>query len=223
MGSCISKCCLGPSSAIHPNQPQDKPVISQSTVQPVSNPSSTASFSFGSSTTDYCSFCSSKTKLSPSESTPSTKESKHIVILDPQKVSNPIPGPKQRLQTAAISKKLSTKRERSSSPSSFVRQKSFRREPNLRSASPPVRQESSYLLPAQRRKMAPVPSNFVKDPLIVNYCKKTERPLNSNNASRKLGKGHVVRSHLVYPEQSKGGRMEDINNPLIAMECFIFL
>ncbi|PKA64752.1 hypothetical protein AXF42_Ash016783 [Apostasia shenzhenica] len=246
MGSCVSKCCLKPSCPIHPN-PQDKLVISQSNITSVTNPSSSifsssdsitnsypssSSSSSSSSKTTPCSHESSLSSLPENKHIVKFQENKHIVVLDPHKDGNAMPtspnllgaklSPNQK-NFVKISRSLPTKRERSCSPPSFSRQKSIKVESKPVTAAPLWR---APLSPTRMIKIIP-PSHSMKDQRIIidRFQQRKTRPSRPYNASRRLvRKGDAVRSaHLVPQGQGQWRRMEDIDNPLISMECFIFL
>ncbi|KAG0500040.1 hypothetical protein HPP92_000112 [Vanilla planifolia] len=190
MGSCVSKCHLSPSSLVHPNPPQDKLVISQTSSHPLSKPSSSSSSSgFESSTNSHSSSSSSSS------------------IAGPQKTSNPILQPKQQFKTTEQATTLPAKRERSSSPP--ARQKSFRKAAELRPPTGRSWPPSSSPLPALQKR---------------DGTTKIPRPTHPFSASRMLGRGNSMRkAQFVHPEEGKVGWMEEMDNPLIFMECFIFI
>jgi len=228
MGTCISKCCL--SSLPHPPNininnnnpsppPQDKLVILHSPLPPSSSSSSSASSSAFSSCTSTGTCSSSSSSSTTSKPKPYSndfllscaKENPHIIVLDPHKYHAPKPRPQgacpvltRQQRGVQCSVRLPAKRERSSSPQqqrSIARQKSFRgsemgKQPAV--LSKPTRTLSS-------------PNNVqLKDKQRVRGRSEKIRPLSPCNSLHRL---NLKENPIV----------EDINNPLISMECFIFL
>lgn len=204
------------------------------------NPLTSPSFSPSSSSSSPTADCSPQTPPRP-KATSSTKGKFRIVTVDrekhvpvhPQVIRRPIRRP-PKLPVARSNPPIPAKRFRSSSPESVAERRSFTAERGpTATLTSRVRTSSS---PKVSRSRSLVGGHGAAQPTAV---KKNVRPSTPGNSSSQrissMGKKtclHQIRqprlgqigSREAFPGHiSMVPPMEDLNNPLIALDCFIFL
>ncbi|CAL9119283.1 verprolin [Musa acuminata AAA Group] len=225
MGSCVSKCY----TSAHPPPPpppdldscvlQDKLVISESAPPPNS-----LSCALSKAQTPSSSSCSLLSSSSPSVSSSSSSSSnscsstssllqyssahKHGEAVKPKPVKSAV----QTLQPTP-KKSVPAKRARSSSPNAVAGRKVYRTENSSVAVAAPQRRRSTQIEKQRHDVMAPQ----------ITARKDNTRLRQSLSSEKEIRVHHIHHVHNAQEVSSGVPLADDLDNPLISMDCFIFL
>ncbi|KAJ8477714.1 hypothetical protein OPV22_021441 [Ensete ventricosum] len=225
MGSCVSKCYTSP-----PPPPdldscvlQDKLVISESAPPPNSlscdfskaqTPSSSSSCSLLSSSSPSVSSSSSSSSSNSCSSTSSLPQYSSAHKHGDGEAVKPKPA-KSAVQTLQPTPKQSVpaKRARSSSPNAVAGRKVYRTENSSAAVAAPQRRRSTQIEKQRHDVMAPQ----------ITARKDNTRLRQSLSSEKEIRVHHIHHVHNTQEVSSGVPLADDLDNPLISMDCFIFL
>ncbi|CAL9098322.1 unnamed protein product [Musa textilis] len=219
MGSCVSKCYTSPP----PPPPdldscvlQDKLVISESAPPPNSlscdlskaqTPSS-SSCSLLSSSSPSVSSSSSNSCSSTSSLPQYSSAHKHGEAVKPKPVKSAV----QTLQPTP-KKSVPAKRARPSSPNAVAGRKVYRTENSSAALAAPQRRRSTQIEKQRHDVMAPQ----------ITARKDNTRLRPSLSSEKEIRVHHIHHVHNAQEVSAGVPLADDLDNPLISMDCFIFL
>ncbi|THU54268.1 hypothetical protein C4D60_Mb10t23250 [Musa balbisiana] len=224
MGSCVSKCYTSPP----PPPPdldscvlQDKLVISESAPPPNSlscalskaqTPSSSSCSLLSSSSPSVSSSSSSSSSSNSCSSTSSllqySSAHKHGEAVKPKPVKSAVQTPQPTPK-----KSVPAKRARSSSPNAVAGRKVYRTENSSVAVASPQRRRSTQIEKQRHDVMAPQ----------ITARKDNTRLRQSLSSEKEIRVHHIHHVHNAQEVSSGVPLADDLDNPLISMDCFIFL